>query len=124
MSTANDQAVWVYNETIKMFGSVPEPGFETPGPDAPREARDLERRLDAAVRDTKARLGIGVMKHQLVLQMIAAASSALHVACCLGQDPLDRHAIEELVREGELALDRVTRADREEDAASALVANA
>jgi N-dimethylarginine dimethylaminohydrolase len=30
MSTANADAVWIYNETIKLFGSVPEPGFETP----------------------------------------------------------------------------------------------
>ena len=29
MSTANEDAVWIYNETIKLFGSVPEPGFET-----------------------------------------------------------------------------------------------
>lgn len=85
---------------------------------------ELSRRLDAAVTDVRARLGLGAMRRQLVLQRIASAEIAVRVARAAilegPESPLARHAESCLVEEGERALDALARAEREEDAATAI----
>ena len=85
---------------------------------------ELSRRLDAAVADVRARLGLGAMRRQLVLQRLASAEIAVRVAraaiLASPDDPLTQHAETSLVEEGARALDALGRAERDEDAASAI----
>jgi alkylation response protein AidB-like acyl-CoA dehydrogenase len=82
----------------------------------------LADRFEAAVADVRARLGLSAMKRQLVLQRVAQAEMALRVglAAAEDEDPLGLHAAAALVEEGELALDALSRAERDEEAAGGI----
>ncbi len=81
----------------------------------------LSRRLDASVKEARARFGIGVVGQQLVLQRIATATIALEVGCAAeGDGPVPEHAARLLAEEGHLALDALGRAEADEAAADAI----
>jgi hypothetical protein len=83
----------------------------------------LASRLDAAVGDVRARLGIRAARRQLLLQRIASAEIAVSVARAVrSHDPLGRHAREQLVEEGHRAVDALPRAEQDEDAAASIAA--
>lgn len=86
----------------------------------------LARRLGDAVAGVRARLGMGALKRQLLLQRIAEAEIALRVgravASAAAGDLVARHALAIAIEDGERALDALGTAEREEDAASALAA--
>ena len=82
----------------------------------------LARRLEAAVGDVRARLGLAAMTRQLLLQRIAQAEIALQVGLVAAQTehPLGRFAADTLVEEGMRALDDLARAERDERAAEGI----
>ncbi|AKU95815.1 Butyryl-CoA dehydrogenase [Labilithrix luteola] len=84
--------------------------------------RALARRLDDAVAEIRSRLGIRAVRRQLLLQRIASAEISVTVAraAALSGGPLGHYASEQLVEEGHHALDRLVRAERDEDEATAL----
>lgn len=81
----------------------------------------LARRFDDAVSEIRSRLGIRAVRRQLVLQRIASAEIAVTVArAARSRSPLGRYAVEQLAEEGHRALDALTHAERDEDAATTL----
>jgi alkylation response protein AidB-like acyl-CoA dehydrogenase len=84
----------------------------------------LARRVDDTVVEVRARLGIRAVRHQLVLQRIAAAEIAMTVARAAARSPgvVARHAAKQLVDEGHRALDALTHAVQDERDAAAVAA--
>lgn len=84
----------------------------------------LAARLDAAVAEVRARLGVRAVRHQLVLQRIASAEIAVTVArAAQGRPgPLGPHAAKQLAAEGHLSLDALARAEEDEADAAAIAA--
>jgi alkylation response protein AidB-like acyl-CoA dehydrogenase len=90
--------------------------------DAPAIVAELARRFTAAVDDARARYGALAIRRQLVLQRIALAEIALRVAEATARrgadDAVAEHAVRELLGEGHAALDALSRAEQDEDAAA------
>jgi alkylation response protein AidB-like acyl-CoA dehydrogenase len=88
-------------------------------PESP-ELEALARRLERAVADIRQRLGIAAVKRQLVLQRLASAEIALVVgqASVSTEARLSQYAGAVLAEEGHLALDALSRAEADEDAAT------
>ena len=72
--------------------------------------------IEEAVADLRARLGLSVMQKQLILQRVAKAEIALQVGLiAYDGSPIGRYAAEQLVEEGERALDDLGSAESEEE---------
>lgn len=81
----------------------------------------LAERLDTCLEGLRSRLGIGVIRRQLVLQRVARAEIALAVGRATETtEPLGRYAVAQLAAEGHAALASVALAERDEDEATSI----